>query len=175
MTSSKTPPTQRERSLSLHFGSLEAIVAYLQKHQVQEVCLKSILSPTMALQGDSVRHSGVCVSACVSSKPETPIAYATFLAATGAWSGRHTRLLYPKLPSTDPLQARPMPEAIEHLQEALFSTLLQALQAVPSWSVVEDARWNIPDAWVGIAKGFAWQNGQWCAQTSSPASLFSIS
>jgi hypothetical protein len=164
-----------EKRASVHFGSVDALISFLQKHNVQEVCLKSTVSPTMVLQGESVRHSGVCVSACIENKPGTPIAYATFLAGSFAWLGQRSRLLYPKLSPHDPLRVLPLQEEIERLQQSLFFTLKLALQAVPTLSVVLDAQWDVQDAWVAVAKGFAWQDGEWRRQEASPASVFFIS
>jgi hypothetical protein len=166
---------RREKLLSLHFGSLDALTSFLLKHKVEEVCVKSLVSPTASLQGESLRHSGVCVSACLSTQPGTPIAYATFLAGSGAWGAKHSRLLYPRLETTDPLRLLPTQEALERLQSALFFSLEQALHRISAFSIVLDAQWDIADAWLGLAKGFAWQNGEWQNQPSSPASLFSIS
>jgi hypothetical protein len=163
-----------EKRLSLHFGSLNALILFLIKHQSEEVCLKSLVSPIASWQGESLRHSGVCVSACLSTQPGTPIVYATFLAGSGAWDGKHSRLLYPRLAASDPLRLLPTQEALSRLQHALFFSLEQALQGISALAVVPDAQWDVANAWSGIAKGFVWQNGEWQHQASSPASLFSI-
>ncbi|HEU5373928.1 MAG TPA: hypothetical protein VFV38_00670, partial [Ktedonobacteraceae bacterium] len=134
-----------------------------------------LVSPTASLQGESLRHSGVCVSACISTQPGTPIAYATFLAGSGAWIGKHSRLLYPRLDASDPLRLLPAQEALVRLQHALFFSLEQALQNASAFDIVHDAQWDVADAWSGIAKGFVWQNGEWQSQPPSPASLFSLS
>jgi hypothetical protein len=172
---SKAHKPWQEKRTSIHFGSVDALIPFLQKHDVQEVCLKSLVSPTTVLQGESVRHSGVCVSACIENKPGTPIAYTTFLAASGAWLGQRSRLLYPKLSPHDPLRVLPIQEEIERLQQSLFFTLKLLLQAIPTLSVVLDAQWDVQDAWVGVAKGFVWVCGEWHRQEASPASVFSIS
>ena len=164
-----------EKHLSLHLGSFDALVSFLLKHDAKEVCLKSLLSPLHALHGESVRHSGVCVSACLYKQPAAPIAYATFLAGSGAWIGKHSRLLYPTLTMSDPLRLLPAHEVIARLQHALFFTLAESLQGIPELSVVTDAQWDVSNAWAGIAKGFVWQNGSWQTSLSSPASLFSLS
>ncbi len=174
-SSSKAQNLCREKRLSIHFGSLDSLIPFLIKHQVEEVCVKSLVSPTASLQGESLRHSGVCVSACLSLQPGTPIAYATFLAGSGAWGGKHSRLLYPKLDASDPLRLLPAQEALERLQHALFFSLEQALQGTCAFSIIADAQWDVADPWSGIAKGFVWQNGEWQSQASPPASLFSIS
>lgn len=121
-----------------------------------------------------MRHSGVCVSACLSREPGTPIAYATFLAGSGAWGGKHSHLLYPKLAASDPLRLLPAQESIQQLQRALFFAIQQLLQAIPSLSVVPDAQWDVATTWSGIAKGFVWQDGDWQHQPSSPSSFFSM-
>lgn len=164
-----------EKRLSLHLGSLDALIPFLIKHQAEEVCVKSLFSPTTSLRGESVRQSGVCVSACLYTRPGTPIAYATFVAGSGAWGGKHPRLLYPKLDVSDPLRLLPAEEALERLQHALFFSLEQALQGISAFTIILDAQWDVADAWSGVAKGFVWQNGEWQRQASPPASLFSIS
>lgn len=173
--SSKAQNPAWEKRLSIHFGSLDALIPFLIKHQAEEVCLKSLVSPTASFQGESLRHSGVCVSACLYTQPGTPIAYATFLAGSGAWGGKHSRLLYPKLDVSDPLRLLATQEALERLQHALFFSLEQALQDSSAFALVLDAQWDVADPWSGIAKGFVWQDGEWQRQPWSPASLFSIS
>ena len=164
-----------EKRLSLHFGSLDTLISFLIKHKAEEVCLKSLVSPTASLQGESLRHSGVCVSACLYTQPGTPIAYTTFLAGSGAWGGKHSRLLYPRLAASDTLRLLPTQEAIQRLQHALFFFLEQSLQDISTLDIVPDAQWDVADAWSGIAKGFVWQDGAWQRQPSPPASLFTIS
>lgn len=173
-SSNQTQNPAWEKRLSLHFGSLDALISFLRKHQGEDVCIKSLVSPTASLQGESLRHSGVCVSACISAQPGTPLAYATFLAGSGAWSGKHSRLLYPKLEASDPLLLLPVQEALERLQHALFFALEHALQRAAS-PLVLDAQWDVANAWTGVAKGFVWHNGEWQRQAASPASLFSLS
>ena len=172
---SKAQNPSCEQRLSIHMGSLDALISFLLKHNAEEVCLKSVLSPTFSLQGDSLRHAGVCVTACLSAQPGIPIVYATFLAGSGAWGGKHARLLYPKLATVDPLRLLSAQEAIEHVQHVLFFTVQQSLQSISSLSVVIDAQWDVKDVWSGMAKGFVWQDGVWLRQPSSPSSLFSIS
>lgn len=164
-----------EKRLSLHFGSFDALISFLLRHKVEEVCVKSLVSPTASWQGESLRHLGVCVSACIDTQLGTPLVYATFLAGSGAWGGKHSRLLYPKLDASDPLRLLPAQEALERLQRALFFSLERALQGISAFTVVPDAQWDVADAWLGIAKGFVWRNGEWQNQPSSPASLFSPS
>jgi hypothetical protein len=171
----KAQNLHQEKLLSLRLGSLDALISFLLTHKVEEACVKSLISPTASLQGESLRHWGVCVSACLYTRPGTPIAYATFLAGSGVWSGKHSRLLYPRLEASDPLRLLPTQEALERLQHALFFSLQQSLHNVLEISIVLDAQWDVTDAWSGIAKGFVWQNGEWQSQPSSPASLFSIS
>ena len=164
-----------EKRLSLHLGSLDALISFLLRQQVEEVCLKSLVSPTAFLQGESLRHSGVCISACLSTHPATPLVYATFLAGSGAWGGKHSRLLYPKLDMSDPLRLLPAQEALDRLQQALFFSLEHALQETAPFLVIPDAQWDVEDPWSGIAQGMVWQNGEWHRRASSPATLFSIS
>ena len=122
-----------------------------------------------------MRHYGVCASACLYGEPGTPIAYATFLAASGAWSGQHTRLLYPQLVTDDPLRTLPLQEAISTLQHALFFAVQQTLQANLALSVIPDAQWDVADVWGALAKGFVWQGSQWDQHDVSAASIFTIS
>lgn len=166
----------QDKRISVHLCSLEALMFFLAKHEEREVCLNSIVSPTQSLRGDSVRHYAVCASACLYGKPGTPIAYATFLAASGAWSGpQHARVLYPLLASDDPLRTLPVQKAIARLQKELFLTIERTLEGGHEFSLVKDAQWDVPDAWAGLAKGFAWQGGEWNLQPSDPSSPFVVS
>ena len=85
------------------------------------------------------------------------------------------RLLSPQLDASDPLGLLPAQQALEHLQQALFFSLEHVLERSSAFSLIADAQWDVADPWLGVAKGFVWQNGEWLHQASSPASLFSIS
>src|SRR5436305_1039776 len=172
MIDNKKQKLWRDQPISAHFGSLEALIFFLIKHEEREVCLKSIVSPSLGLHGESVRHYGVCASACLYEKPGMPIAYATFLAGSGAWLGQHARVLYPKFAAHDPLQQLPVAEAIANLQQALFVQIQRTLQANLAFSVVVDAQWDVINVWTCLAKGFAWQDGAWTVQPSTPSSVF---
>ena len=170
-------PYQNNWRPSIHFGSLDAILSFLAKHQSQEKSIKSILSPWQTVAGDGVRHHAVHLSTCVYHLDAAPIAYATFLAASVKDFGRVTRVVYPRLEPSDPLGSIPANEAVWTLQASLYTELhsmLIAQKQVVALDLVEDSQWDVPNAWSSAAKGFMWKQGAWTMDHTSASSIFTI-
>jgi hypothetical protein len=160
---------------TIHFGSLEAMLVFLDRYPdaEHELCLKSVVSPLQSLGGERAMHYGVCVSFCIYGLPGQPIAYTTFLASTRTVADKHSRILYPQLTQSDELRNVPVAEAAKKLRQTLFFTVKEHLRSL-GWAdrLVLDAQWEMKDPWQGIGKGWRWTAGKWEFQAGPEEALF---
>lgn len=139
--------------------------------------MKSIISPTIQVAGESVRHHAVALSACIYRKQDAPIAYATFMAASMSQIGRRLKMQYPKLAPSDPLLVQPAVEVVWMLHQSLYTALHSALlqqKILAPLTLVEDGLWEVPNVWSGTAKGFAWEQGVWHQVKLPASSVFTL-